>query len=103
MCPTLGRCPLGTRLHGYDVGSVRRLELKRTRRCDEIEVSVESGGNWVLKGNHSHRSSHHGGAVAQLGERVNGIDEVRGSNPLSSTKSDPFQNPRTFLVFATCG
>ena len=27
----------------------------------------------------------HGGAVAQLGERVNGIDEVRGSNPLSST------------------
>ncbi len=28
----------------------------------------------------------HGGAVAQLGERVNGIDEVRGSNPLSSTR-----------------
>ena len=26
------------------------------------------------------------GAVAQLGERFNGIEEVRGSNPLSSTK-----------------
>ena len=25
------------------------------------------------------------GAVAQLGERLNGIQEVRGSNPLSST------------------
>ncbi len=27
------------------------------------------------------------GAVAQLGERVNGIHEVRGSIPLSSTSS----------------
>ena len=27
------------------------------------------------------------GAVAQLGERVNGIDEVGGSNPPSSTKN----------------
>jgi isopenicillin N synthase-like dioxygenase len=27
------------------------------------------------------------GAVAQLGERVNGIHEVRGSIPLSSTKA----------------
>ena len=26
-----------------------------------------------------------GGAVAQLGERLNGIEEVRGSSPLSST------------------
>ncbi len=25
------------------------------------------------------------GAIAQLGERLNGIQEVRGSNPLSST------------------
>ncbi len=28
----------------------------------------------------------HGGAVAQLGERLNGIQEVRGSIPLGSTK-----------------
>ena len=34
----------------------------------------------------------HGGAVAQLGERVNGIDEVRGSNPLSSTIFDGRHN-----------
>ena len=26
------------------------------------------------------------GAIAQLGERLNGIQKVRGSNPLSSTK-----------------
>ena len=29
------------------------------------------------------------GAVAQLGERLNGIQEVRGSNPLSSTHRQP--------------
>ena len=29
-----------------------------------------------------------GGAVAQLGERVNGIHEVSGSIPIGSTKSD---------------
>ena len=28
---------------------------------------------------------HLGGAVAQLGARLNGIQKVRGSNPLSST------------------
>ena len=30
------------------------------------------------------------GAVAQLGERLNGIQEVRGSIPLGSTKSIAF-------------
>ena len=44
------------------------------------------------KGNHSYRLSHDGGAVAQLGERVNGIDEVRGSNPLGSTRLDEIKN-----------
>jgi hypothetical protein len=29
------------------------------------------------------------GAIAQLGERLNGIQKVRGSNPLSSTKTPP--------------
>ena len=28
-----------------------------------------------------------GGAVAQLGARLDGIEEVRGSNPLGSTNS----------------
>ncbi len=31
--------------------------------------------------------SYRGGPVAQLGARLNGIQEVRGSNPLWSTKS----------------
>ena len=30
--------------------------------------------------------SHGDGGVAQLGERLNGIQEVRGSTPLISTK-----------------
>ena len=30
------------------------------------------------------------GAVAQLGERLNGIQEVRGSIPLSSTKGNQY-------------
>jgi hypothetical protein len=29
------------------------------------------------------------GAIAQLGERLNGIQKVRGSNPLSSTNDPP--------------
>ena len=29
------------------------------------------------------------GAVAQLGARLNGIQKVRGSNPLGSTKHNP--------------
>ena len=36
------------------------------------------------------------GAVAQLGERVNGIHEVRGSIPLSSTRPS-FSQGRFFL------
>ena len=37
------------------------------------------------------------GAVAQLGERFNGIEEVRGSSPLSSTK--PFYLCHFYLWF----
>ena len=33
-----------------------------------------------------------GGAVAQLGERLNGIEEVGGSSPPSSTKVHNRQN-----------
>jgi hypothetical protein len=32
------------------------------------------------------RVHHHGGAVAQLGARLDGIEEVEGSNPFGSTK-----------------
>ena len=35
-----------------------------------------------------------GGAVAQLGARLDGIEEVVGSNPIGSTKN-------TLLVFAS--
>jgi hypothetical protein len=34
------------------------------------------------------RYSVFGGAVAQLGARLDGIEEVVGSNPIGSTKSD---------------
>lgn len=35
------------------------------------------------------------GAIAQLGERLNGIQKVRGSNPRSSTKllTPPIHHP----------
>ena len=46
-----------------------------------VRERAERGFGVVRIGNHSRYC----GAVAQLGERVNGIDEVRGSNPLSST------------------
>ena len=46
------------------------------------------------------------GAVAQLGERMNGIHEVRGSIPLSSTKSIKglaiFANPFSFGLCCNC-
>ena len=43
-----------------------------------------------------------GGAVAQLGARLNGIQKVRGSNPLSSTnKFKEFQALDTFRFPAT--
>ena len=38
------------------------------------------------------------GAVAQLGERFNGIEEVRGSNPLSSTKYIFDTTPQPALI-----
>ena len=34
-----------------------------------------------------------GGVVAQLVERLNGIQEVRGSNPLGSTTQSPVDSP----------
>src|SRR5258706_6134517 len=37
------------------------------------------------------RSSRHRGAVAQLGERLNGIQEVDGSIPFGSTRSNHFR------------
>jgi hypothetical protein len=41
------------------------------------------------------------GAIAQLGERYNGIVEVSGSIPLGSTKSKPGGSPPGF--FHVCG
>ncbi len=40
----------------------------------------------------SSKSLQHCGGLAQLGERLNGIQKVRGSNPLSSTISMTYKN-----------
>src|SRR5262249_58631597 len=48
------------------------------------------------------RSSRHRvlrGAIAQLGERLNGIQEVRGSTPLGSTKTSSRQLPPPFAEY----
>lgn len=41
------------------------------------------------------------GDIAQLGERLNGIQEVRGSNPLISTKKEHYNGKgfETLAVF----
>ncbi len=51
-------------------------------------------------------SSHFYGALAQLGERMAGSHEVRGSIPLCSTKlskADPFGSAFFFLDFVRFG
>ena len=40
-----------------------------------------------------------GGAIAQLGERLNGIQEVRGSTPLGSTTPLPGRTARMDATF----
>jgi hypothetical protein len=37
------------------------------------------------------------GALAQLVERLHGMQEVRGSNPLSSTRSETCWNPMMII------
>jgi hypothetical protein len=39
-----------------------------------------------------------GGAVAQLGARLDGIEEVVGSNPIGSTNYNNCKNPRHFSI-----
>ncbi len=39
------------------------------------------------------------GGIAQLGERLNGIQEVSGSIPLTSTKKDEPQGQNDLVVF----
>ena len=44
----------------------------------------------------------HRGAIAQLGERLHGMQEVSGSIPLSSTKFPTLAAKRGFFVSAFC-
>jgi hypothetical protein len=47
--------------------------------------------------------SYPGGAVAQLGARLDGIEEVVGSNPIGSTKIvPPFFRLKPKGVFGSC-
>ncbi len=41
----------------------------------------------LIPGGEKHKTSTHRGAIAQLGERVNGIHEVGGSIPPGSTNN----------------
>lgn len=50
-----------------------------------------------LKCSNSKANAHNSGVVAQLGERMTGSHEVRGSIPLSSTRI--YQSPSKFLNF----
>lgn len=51
----------------------------------KLRGTLDSG---VLTSSPLQRILNNDGDVAQLGERLNGIQEVRGSNPLISTTED---------------
>ena len=47
----------------------------------------EAWGSWLKSGERNYaKLGRFGGAVAQLGARLDGIEEVEGSNPFGSTK-----------------
>ena len=66
------------------MGTKAPIRIKAKHLLTSIHLSVKVG--------------HHRGAVAQLGERLNGIQEVMGSIPFSSTIKKPSGN-RGFFVF----
>src|SRR5204863_804313 len=59
---------------------------RRSRRSRLLDPPLTRGYVTVLPQRHPRAGQYHGG-VAQLGERVNGIHEVRGSIPLASIAS----------------
>ena len=71
-----------------------RSPLRRRRRGGCLDMRLKSGFHVQEFGTSTvaldaffrhHEWDPPSGAVAQLGARLNGIQEVRGSNPLSST------------------
>ena len=76
-----------------DVLELDLCEMDKQLLCEPTGVARESGcGRLKIVG---------GGAVAQLGARLDGIEEVVGSNPIGSTISSSVQSGdilyRTFL------
>ena len=49
-------------------------------------MSTPSGSYSLAENNDRFKFNKHNGAVAQMGERLNGIQEVVGSIPIGSTK-----------------
>jgi hypothetical protein len=70
------------------VAANRKLIRQRaTTRFDAARIECDNGFQ-----------SLHSGAVAQLGARIDGIDEVTGSNPVGST-TDSLQSGSSFSAF----
>ena len=70
----LSGLPTALRVAQFAYGSLSQRRIEESGRCDRstvLEVEVNCTNNY--------------GAVAQLGERLNGIQEVVGSIPISST------------------
>ena len=65
----------------------------RKNVADLVDTHECAGYVTVLSRRHSRAGNRYGG-VAQLGERVNGIHEVRGSIPLASTPSALYAHGR---------
>ena len=62
-----------------------RIKLNQHLFSRALCVAAHSPLSWLAR-NQATFVGRQNGAVAQLGERMNGIHEVRGSIPLGSTK-----------------
>ena len=67
-----------------------------------MKKSIDSGGGscYTINCSGGERDTKYGG-IAQLGERLNGIQEVSGSIPLISTKNNDSHNQMCESLFYT--
>ena len=61
--------------------------------CNGMGIRTESAADASIEA-----TQFFGGAVAQFGARLDGIEEVVGSNPIGSTKSSPVPVPFTIQL-----
>jgi hypothetical protein len=82
----------------YDGGRVWKSGWRNKEPASEGGLyNYTSGGEGDVDDRYG-KMKYIGGAVAQLGARLDGIEEVEGSNPFGSTKNHPAFRNRFFLI-----